>query len=1026
MRPLLPILLLATFAAAETPTVDQAAADALAALAADEPAALRTLAERNDPDPWLVVAALCAQEKFDAAEAFARAAPRSDIAKLPVQVAAWKKSPPEWSKLVDACAALERGETAAARTSLDALEAQGESLWSAHLLAARARASNRAEEFEQAAVVAHTIGWLRLAADCRKAQMRALERAGDVNTAVAAANAWLAIETGRGVRAHLPAALTEAGRLSTLAGRLPEAEDLLRRALRQAQREKDAVATARAERYLGNVLIQRGAKQDARVYLLRARKALEGEGHELLGVLGLLVDLDRQIDGIDKGLARAEEMLKLAREKKRPDMEGNALAAMAAMQLERKDYTAAAHRFTQAEEAFRRAKHSEHAARMGLERGELALRTGRLADAKSALDGALALIGSDGTKYVRARIHAALGEWAVETRHEEDAEKHLGAASELAVEIKNTTLAARTLARRGRLALRRGKWDEARKILEQALTEERRANASADVARTLLDLAEIDIAQKQPAVARKHAAEAIELARKVKVAATLARAIAIDARTRLGEEDATKIVDRVRAGARESLALLESQRAPSNARFESALTDLLRVGTDAAIAANDAGTLLAAGEYGRSRLLLHSLGGRASLIDVLTPEPMAAELEKIRAAEKKEIAEYQRQRERMARVQMMRARERVKAIQQQREALEARRLGTLEGARWLLSPGVPTTESIQAALAPSETLLYYCVGTESVAVLMITSAGATIRPLGTRTEIEESVAKLRQSFADEDPYPTIKAFQASQLSGLGLSPGRDLIVIAAAPFDDVPFAVVTPEQTVRYASSAADLVQQAAEGKKRGTGVLGVGNPEFGSGEQRLRLVHLRNGIPLRRLEAATTLAQEIGDAVLVGTRATESEFRSALRTRERWKAIHFAVPGLLDSSRPYLSSLALAPDDKQDGLLTTYDLMRLRLPADLTVLAACEPAKGTVGAAHAVQGMTQAVQLAGSARVLISQWYVDDKAASTLMTHFYRFYANGKTAAPLALRRAQHFVSSLPGWVHPKAWAGWQLWGAR
>jgi CHAT domain-containing protein len=208
--------------------------------------------------------------------------------------------------------------------------------------------------------------------------------------------------------------------------------------------------------------------------------------------------------------------------------------------------------------------------------------------------------------------------------------------------------------------------------------------------------------------------------------------------------------------------------------------------------------------------------------------------------------------------------------------------------------------------------------------------------------------------------------------------------------------------------------------------VLGVGNPEFGDGALRLRLVHLRNGIPLRRLETATTLAQEIGDSVLVGLRATESEFRTALRGRERWKAIHFAVPGLLDSSRPYLGSLALAPDDDQDGLLTTYDLMRLRLPADLTVLAACEPAKGTIDVAPALQGMTQAIQLAGSARVLISQWYVDDKAASTLMTHFYRFYANGQTAAPLALRRAQKFVSSLPGWVHPNAWAGWQLWGAR
>ncbi|MHC4938796.1 MAG: CHAT domain-containing protein [Planctomycetota bacterium] len=1007
MRALLPLLILAAHAAPQAPTADQVAGQAVAAVESDESAALRALAERDDPDPWLVVAALCARQRYDAAEAFARAAPRADVAKLPEQIAVWKKAPPAW------------GED-------DGGAADAETLYDAHRLAARAKLSGSAADYETAALRAAKIGWLSLAAQCRQEQILVLERARDYGAAVAAANAWLAIETGRGPRAQLAAALTTAGRLSLAAERLPEAEDLLRRALRQSERSEDPLAVARSEALLGRVLLRRGATQDARVYLRRAREALEDQPDELLFVLFHLITLDKTLDGVDKGLARAEEMLALARKQKNPEQEAFALASMASMQLERKDYTAASHRFAQAEEAFRRAKQNVFAGRMAFERGDLALRTGRLGEAEQALNAALALTGADGPKRIRARIHAAIGEWAVETGREEAAEKHLGAAAKLAVEIEDSALAARTLARRGRLALRRGEWDAARKVLTQALAEERKANAEADVARTLLDLAVIDIAQDKKEQAQARATEAIALARRTKVAATLARGVALDAQTRLGDEKAGQIVDRVRAGARESLALLEAQRAPSNARFEAALTLLLRVGTDAAIAANDVGTLLAAGEYGRSRLMLHALGGRTSLMKVLTPLELAGEIEKTRAEEEEAIAEYQRQRERMARDAMLKAKKAVASLQAKRKALEEKRLASLESARWLLGPGVPASEAIEAALAPSETLVYYCVGTKQVAAVIMTSGGATIRPLGELADIEAAVAAVRTALDTEDPYPALKRFQASHVSRLGLAPGRELVIAGAEPLDDVPFAAVTPEQTVRYVASAADLIRQAAEGKKAGSGVLGVGNPEFGDGELQLRLVHLRNGIPLRRLESARTLAQEIGDAVLVGQRATESEFRSLLRTRERWKAIHFAVPGLLDSSRPYLGSLALAPDGKEDGLLTTYDLIQLRLPADLSVLAACEPAKGTVDVTPAVAGMTQAVQLAGSARVIISQWFVDDKAASALMKQFYHYYANGQTAAPLALRRAQKNVSSMHGWVHPKAWAGWQLWGAR
>ena len=49
------------------------------------------------------------------------------------------------------------------------------------------------------------------------------------------------------------------------------------------------------------------------------------------------------------------------------------------------------------------------------------------------------------------------------------------------------------------------------------------------------------------------------------------------------------------------------------------------------------------------------------------------------------------------------------------------------------------------------------------------------------------------------------------------------------------------------------------------------------------------------------------------------------------------------------------------------------------------------------MRGVARGIQLAGSARVVLSQWWTDDKAASALMGHFHRFWNNGQTPVPLA-----------------------------
>ncbi|MHC4732018.1 MAG: hypothetical protein ACYS6Z_15705, partial [Planctomycetota bacterium] len=59
-------------------TPEQAADKAVAAFKAEDQKALKSLAEKDNPDPWLVADELCFRGAHDAAEAFAKAAPRKD------------------------------------------------------------------------------------------------------------------------------------------------------------------------------------------------------------------------------------------------------------------------------------------------------------------------------------------------------------------------------------------------------------------------------------------------------------------------------------------------------------------------------------------------------------------------------------------------------------------------------------------------------------------------------------------------------------------------------------------------------------------------------------------------------------------------------------------------------------------------------------------------------------------------------------------------------------------------------------
>jgi CHAT domain-containing protein/Tfp pilus assembly protein PilF len=147
-----------------------------------------------------------------------------------------------------------------------------------------------------------------------------------------------------------------------------------------------------------------------------------------------------------------------------------------------------------------------------------------------------------------------------------------------------------------------------------------------------------------------------------------------------------------------------------------------------------------------------------------------------------------------------------------------------------------------------------------------------------------------------------------------------------------------------------------------------------------------------------------------------------------RYRMVHFATHGLIDSRRPELSSLVLSLVDEQgepqNGFLRLHDIYNLELNADLVVLSACRTALGQEIRGEGLVGLTRGFMYAGAARVLASLWSVDDRATSVLMERFYRHMVSGGMSPAAALRQAQVEMSRDPHWHDPYYWAGFSLQG--
>jgi CHAT domain-containing protein len=113
-----------------------------------------------------------------------------------------------------------------------------------------------------------------------------------------------------------------------------------------------------------------------------------------------------------------------------------------------------------------------------------------------------------------------------------------------------------------------------------------------------------------------------------------------------------------------------------------------------------------------------------------------------------------------------------------------------------------------------------------------------------------------------------------------------------------------------------------------------------------------------------------------------------------------------------------------EDGVLTGLEASLLNLQGtELVILSACDTGKGEVRIGEGVMSLRRAFRIAGAQTVLASQWPVNDKATSQLMTEFIRRWRSGEPRAK-AWREAQLSLLHSKEFASPYFWAAFTLTG--
>ncbi|MFN7948887.1 MAG: CHAT domain-containing tetratricopeptide repeat protein [Blastocatellia bacterium] len=307
------------------------------------------------------------------------------------------------------------------------------------------------------------------------------------------------------------------------------------------------------------------------------------------------------------------------------------------------------------------------------------------------------------------------------------------------------------------------------------------------------------------------------------------------------------------------------------------------------------------------------------------------------------------------------------------------------------------------------------------------------------------------------PEPSVVRSQLSVVKGNALRPTDN----GQRTTDNGQPLIASHEIITLPSASTLDVIRRELAGRQPAPKMLAViADPVFSADDERSRIRVVRAAVKTDRVTAARLIEHEEekagqlksfaglkvprlpftrqeADQILSLTPKSESfravDFRASRATAmsaelSRYRYLHFATHGWLDSQRPDFSALVLSLVDEQgkpqDGFLRANEIYNLDLPAELVVLSACQTGLGKEIRGEGLVGLTRSFMYAGARRVIVSLWNVNDQATSELMTQLYQQMLKGGEAPASALRSAQLALWKQKQWSAPYYWAAFVIQG--
>ncbi|HEY9834489.1 MAG TPA: CHAT domain-containing tetratricopeptide repeat protein [Stenomitos sp.] len=247
-------------------------------------------------------------------------------------------------------------------------------------------------------------------------------------------------------------------------------------------------------------------------------------------------------------------------------------------------------------------------------------------------------------------------------------------------------------------------------------------------------------------------------------------------------------------------------------------------------------------------------------------------------------------------------------------------------------------------------------------------------------------------------------------------PHKSLFLVPFPALQDTTGKYLIEEHTISTAPAiqVLDLTHQQRQ-RVSGKGALVVGNPTI--------TPRVSQEYGLRQLggaqQEAIKIAELLNTKALIGDQPTKA---AVLEQMPGARIIHLATHGLLDDVKKLgiPGAVVLAPEGKDNGLLTTGEILDLKLNAELVVLSACDTGQGKL-TGDGVIGLSRSLITAGVPSVIVTLWKIPDDPTKKLMTEFYQNLQHNSDKAQ-ALRQAM--LTTMKQYPDPLQWAAFTLIG--